>query len=198
MDTNYALTANFGFATPAEPVIITVAASDITNATAVLNGYIQDAGVPVSTAKGFEYSTTKGFDGGTVVTVAGRVEAGQYNTTISRLTPNTQYYFKAFVDYEGNRYYGEELAFTTVGIAPEDPVITTNAAANITETSATLNGNLSVLGHPLPTAIGFTYSTTDDFSVSTDVTANDAQISAGDFSANVSGLTANTTYYFKA
>lgn len=197
MDTNYTITANFVFATPADPVITTVAATNITNSTAVLNGNIEDIGVPAATAKGFEYSTVNEFvEGtGTVAITAGRMEVGQYRTTITQLAPNTQYYFRAFVDYEGTRKYGAEIGFSTNDIDPVVPVVITNATTDITETTATLNGNLSNIGYPAADAIGFSYSTSDDFANSIEVAVD---MKEGDFFANISNLTANTTYYTKA
>lgn len=200
MDANYIITANFEQVEPVEPVVKTLAATDIASSTATLNGNITNIGVPVSTAYGFEYSTESGFNSGTSITMTSKIAAGTYKTTAHSLASNTQYYFKAFVEYEGKRYYGEELSFTTTAPVNSDPVVTTTAATNITATTATLDGNISRLGYPLPTSTGFTYSASNDFANSAEIIVNDAttQIDLGDFLANISNLTPNTQYYFKA
>lgn len=85
------------------------------------------------------------------------------------------------------------------------PVVVTNAATSVAATSVTLNGNLTDTGFwnnsgssaaRTITARGFYYTTDPTFVTSTKVTASGT--STGTYSVNVTGLTANTTYYFKA
>ncbi|MCL2074359.1 MAG: DUF5689 domain-containing protein [Marinilabiliaceae bacterium] len=77
------------------------------------------------------------------------------------------------------------------------PVLTTLAATNVTNSSATLGGNISFVGNPEYTERGVCYSTSQN------PTTSDFKIivpgsGAGDFSASASGLSDNTTYYVRA
>ena len=79
-----------------------------------------------------------------------------------------------------------------------EPTLTTEAATDITETSATLNGVISIVSEncevPNNTEQGFVYST------EIQPTLEDIQINVNgtDISTNIEGLTSNTTYYVRA
>ncbi|OON70675.1 beta strand repeat-containing protein [Hymenobacter sp. CRA2] len=77
------------------------------------------------------------------------------------------------------------------------PTVTTDAAANITATGATLGGNVTADGGASVTERGVVYSTT-----STTPTTADTKLALGNglgsFSQAVTGLAANTTYYVRA
>lgn len=77
------------------------------------------------------------------------------------------------------------------------PSITTNSATNITETTATLNGNVTSDGGATITQRGFYWSSTDNTPDSDD---NPTAVSGttGSFSKSLTGLTPNTTYYYVA
>lgn len=101
--------------------------------------------------------------------------------------------------YSGTGYATYTVITPTVPIS--QPVVTTNPASDITSTSATLNGNLNDLGY-LPAEcpsckciVWFEYGPTTALGTST---TPQVRTSAGSFSANISTLTSNTTYYFKA
>ena len=74
------------------------------------------------------------------------------------------------------------------------PMVTTNAATSVASFSATLNGSLDP--HGLSTSVHFQYGTTTSYG---HTTAN--QIKNGNtyqnLAANISGLTASTTYHFR-
>ena len=79
------------------------------------------------------------------------------------------------------------------------PTITTQAVNSIGATTATGNGNVTNLGNPNPTAYGVCWSTTSGAETATGNHASNGSASAtGAFTASMTGLTANTTYYVKA
>jgi hypothetical protein len=82
-------------------------------------------------------------------------------------------------------------AFEFDGIPPAPPTVTTNAATNVGTTSATLNATVNPNG--LPTSFQFT----SDF---TSFAAQDAGSGTASvpFSINVTGLSPNTQYHFRA
>jgi len=77
------------------------------------------------------------------------------------------------------------------------PKLTTNAITTFTDTTATLGGNITGEGSPPYTERGVVYATTPNPTTAknkTPVTGSET----GDFSVNVSELTANTRYYVRA
>ncbi len=84
------------------------------------------------------------------------------------------------------------MTFTTSTIAPS---VTTSAATSITATSATLNGDLTSLGTATSGNVSFEWGTTTSYGSETSAQSLSA---IGTFNANLTGLTANTTYHFRA
>jgi gliding motility-associated-like protein len=81
---------------------------------------------------------------------------------------------------------------------PEQPKVTTTAAASVTATGATLAGTL-VYGYGLSTERGVVYSSTNSTPTVSDTKAANATVTTnGAYSASVSGLTPVTTYYARA
>ncbi|MER3465031.1 MAG: hypothetical protein C4329_12075, partial [Chitinophagaceae bacterium] len=78
------------------------------------------------------------------------------------------------------------------------PVVTTNSATGITTTGATLGGVISSTGCSTVTAYGIEYSTTSGFTNGSGTQVTSSNLSGTNFSVTVTGLTASTTYYYKA
>jgi len=73
--------------------------------------------------------------------------------------------------------------------------VVTNDATNIGATSATLNGELTDTGGFSPLQVSFQWGTTTAYG---NETSPQPKTAAGNFSAAISGLNANTTYHFRA
>lgn len=89
----------------------------------------------------------------------------------------------------------------TVTLAPvvTAPVVTTGTATAIIADGATCAGTVTSDGNGTISAYGITYSTTEGFDGATGTpVAGGAMDGAGDFTANLTGLTDNTTYYYRA
>jgi hypothetical protein len=78
--------------------------------------------------------------------------------------------------------------------ATQAPAVTTNAATNVASFSATLNG--SVHPHGLATTVYFQYGRTISYGSTTSSQTKTGNTSQN-VSANISGLSANTTYHFR-
>jgi len=76
-----------------------------------------------------------------------------------------------------------------------NPIVTTTAATAITTTSATLNGSINPNG--LSSTYHFDWGSTITYGNSTPVTSAGSGSTAINVSANISGLTAGTTYHFR-
>ena len=76
-----------------------------------------------------------------------------------------------------------------------NPTLTTSAVTNITETSATVNGVISIVSencdNPNNTEQGFVYATTIQ------PTTNNAQVNVNDITTTLENLEPNTTYYVR-
>jgi len=87
----------------------------------------------------------------------------------------------------------QQVGQSTSGTAP---TVTTASITNITETTATSGGNVTVQGSSSVSARGVCWSTTQNPTTSDAKTADGS--GTGSFTSNVTGLTANTPYYVRA
>src|SRR5436190_1730238 len=173
------------------PVVITNPATLIASFSATLNGTVDPHGL--TTTVYFQYGTTTGYGS----TTASQTKTGKTEQTasakISSLAANTTYHFRIVATNNAGTRYGSDRTFTTLGpMGP--PVVTTNTATLIASFSATINGSLDP--HGLTTTVYFQYGTTTGYGLTTAIqskTGNTYQ----NVAANISGLTANTTYHFR-
>ncbi|MDY4861994.1 MAG: T9SS type A sorting domain-containing protein [Candidatus Onthomorpha sp.] len=167
------------------PTVATLAATEVTYSAATLNGIVA-AGSEAITAQGFMYKATAAADWTTVAATGETMTA-----TINGLTAETAYEYKAFATTESGTIEGEVMSFTTT-IAPiVAPTVTTLEATEITHESATLNGTIAA-GSEEISAQGFMYKAA--------AAAEWTSVSAiGEtMTATISGLTAETSYEYKA
>ncbi len=202
--------ALLSFTTSGAPTATTVAASSITATSATLNG----SGNPNNgSATGwFRYSNTNpgscSDSFGTRAPSSSGVSLGSgssnvaYAYPISGLVPGATYYFCAIAGNSYGTAFGAIMSFTTPATAP---TVTTYYADKLTSTTGTLYGYGTPGGDA--TTAWFRYSTSspgtcnDTFGTrapTTGGTALGAGTGSVNFSQNITGLTANTTYYFCA
>jgi hypothetical protein len=93
-----------------EPTVVTNSASAITYNSATLNGAITNLGNQTIVNRGFEWKAS----GDTDYTTVDAANAGTvFSATLTDLTPNTEYTFRAFVTSVNTTNYGEVMTFTT-------------------------------------------------------------------------------------
>lgn len=171
---------------PIPPTVTTNDATNIQTTTATLNASYAQGSKPI-TARGFNYGTTSG---SYTEHISGTVNGTNFSANIIGLTAYTTYYYKAYVTTADGTVYGNEKSFTTSAIPP---TVTTNDATNVLATTATLNASFTQGSKPI-TAQKFRYGT----STGTYTFSCNGTVSGSTFSANITGLTANTTYYYQA
>lgn len=79
-----------------------------------------------------------------------------------------------------------------------NPQLSTQATTNITSTTATANGNITLQGNPAITQHGHCWSTTPGPTILDNKTNNGPVSSTGAFTSALSNLTPGTTYYVKS
>jgi hypothetical protein len=173
------------------PVVITNLASFIASFSARLNGSVDPHGL--STTVYFEYGATTGYG----LTTSPQTKTGDtyQNVTanINGLAANTTYHFRIVAMNSSGTRRGSDRMFTTLN-ATGAPVVITNPALNVASHSATLKGWVDP--HGLSTMVHFEYGTTTGYGLPTPMqtkTGNNYQ----NVSANIGGLTGNTTYHFR-
>lgn len=177
------------------PIMSNSTTTSITTTSAVLNGYYNDNGSPM-TKIFFQYGDSPSMDMQSTASLT-LSSYGNFSSSISGLTPNTTYYFQATgINAHGFGYSNNVGVFTTSAIAvPTAPVVSTNNATDITNTSATLSGYYNSNNSSAQTY--FEYGTSSSSLSSTTNSASHIA-SFGTFTDSISGLAPGTKYYYRA
>lgn len=140
------------------------------------------------------YSTSPLFNGSQSYSASG---AGQtnYSQSITGLTPNTTYYYRARIETDcGIVNEGSDKTFTTLSSATIPTVEWNQSPTSITSVSAYVGGNVVSNGGATVTDRGFVYRTSAGVTV-----ANGTKIQIGSgngtYSTTLTGLSPLTTYY---
>ena len=200
------------------PNAATDAATAVTTSSSTLNGVLNDLGSASSVQVSFEWGTTVSYGGTTPEQPMDFT--GPFSADLSGLDSGTSYHFRAKVVGDGT-VFGGDRTFTT-GTTP--PAVTTDDASAITSSSSTLNGYLADLGTASSVQVSFEWGldtsygnetpaqpltsagTASSVPVSSEPTgmgtASSVQVSAeltsaGPFTADLTGLSADTTYHFR-
>jgi len=176
------------------PTVVTIAANAITSSGATLNATIS-ANTSTTTVI-FQYSTDLSF--GSSVSVPGNVttQLATVSASITGLQPNTLYNFRAVATNSDGTTTGNTMSFTTTAVAP---AVTTNDPTGVGSSFATLNGTATAFN--ATTTVSFEYGTTLGGPYPNNAAGVPPSISGNTpttFSANLSGLTINTDYYYRA
>lgn len=171
--------------------VSTTAPSGITSAGASSGGNVtSDGGDPVS-LRGVCWSTSPNPTTHDSHTTDG-TGTGTFASSITGLTPGTPYHVRAYAINGVGTSYGTEQQFTT----DTTPTVTTDPAASINTTGATLNGNITATGGENADQRGFRYRKTGASTWTAWTQAG--SFGTGAFSHAVTGLTPGTQYDFQA
>ena len=181
--------------------VTTYSATNVSQTSATLNGYVDPGSSNNSATHWFRYGTTSGYLG--MTTNSSNQGSGTHNMVdyISNLSPNTTYYFQAIAQNSYGTVHGSVQQFTTSSSfwndnnAGQTSVMTT-VATNVQPASASINGLLLNTTNA-PTSVYFEYGT----SVGLGGTTTQKYLGLGTsipFSQFISGLAPNTIYYYRA
>ena len=175
-----------------------VTMSDVCDTTATsvtCSGNVSDDGGFAVTECGFCWSTSPNptLDNPNDQHVAVGSGTGEFSTTLTGLIPNTTYYVRAYArNSQGHGYAQDEKSFTTEGL----PIVATGVVSNVTVSSATCSGSVTDDGGFAVTERGICWSTSSNPTIRDNHDNNGTGI--GNFSLQISGLEASTTYYVRA
>ena len=200
------LLAGWGFETTQNPIAPTVTnstgASNVLDTTARLNGELTNNGNENPTVHIYWGDN----DGGTTAgnwdhdISLGTLPVGTFYSDISGLTASTAYYYRCYaINSAGGSWSGSSANFTTLA-PPVTPATVTNSigASNISNATATLNGELTNNGNENPTVHiywGLTDGGTTAGNWAHDI--NLGTLPVGTFYSDISGLTPSTSYYYR-
>lgn len=179
---------------PTLPTVSTSVAINITETGATTGGTVHADGGSTVTGRGVCYSTTANPSLANSYTTNGS-GLGAFVSILTGLDPNTRYYVRAWATNDVGTAYGEEITFITLSQISL-PLVTTDEATNITQTTATSGGNVTSDGGGTVSARGVCWSTSANPTTSGNHTTDGS--GTGVFSSNLTGLTANTLYHVRA
>lgn len=176
---------------PTPPTVVTGAASGVGPRSATLNLDLTGLGSASQVQVSFEWGQTAACGN----TTSGQTMSGtgSFSCPLINLSPATTYYFRARVD-GAVTVQGSTLSFTTSPAPIVAPVASTQRATGIAQDGATLNGTLTGMGSAASVEVLFEWGPTDSYG---HTTPSRTRTGTGSFSADLSGLTGNTTYHYR-
>ena len=118
------------------------------------------------------------------------------NKKIDGLSPDTQYYFRFYVELGGTMIYSDDENFSTSSLGK--PSLTTTEVTNIDTSSATTGGNIINNRGSSITARGVCWSNSENPTIEENEGKTDDGEGTGEFTSDLTGLTENTSYYLRA
>ena len=176
------------------PTVTTNNVTNVSQTSATCGGNVTSDGGASVTARGVCWSTSEN------PTVSGShttdgTGTGSFTSQITGLTQGKTYYVRAYATNSAGTNYGEQKTFTTESYSL--PTVTTDDVTNILEQSAWCGGNVTSDGGATVTERGICWSTTTNPTINHNhVSSDDSGL--GSFTAKMTELSANTTYYVKA
>ncbi len=177
----------------AKPTVTTN--SSVTNKTtssATAKGNVTSDGGAVITSRGIQYRPSWS---GTWTSKSTTGTTGAFSVSLTGLSASTTYYYRAYASNSKGTSYGAQYIFTTSAPPQTVPTVVTDSyATSITSSSATAKGNVTSDGGAVITGRGIQYRP----SWSGTWTSKSTTGTTGAFSVSLTGLSASTTYYYRA
>ena len=180
--------------TSTAPSVITVGSSELSATSAELSGEVTDHNGEIITERGFVWM--KG--SGTPTTSSSKLTTdgttGVFTATLTDVTPNQIYSYRAYAVNSKGTSYGETLQFN---IKVDLPTVTTNDVTAITDNSAMSGGVVVDDGGGEILAKGVVWSKSKNPTIKSMSKTNEG-IGTGSFTSTLSELVPGTTYYVRA
>jgi hypothetical protein len=193
IDTAYGGDSVFTTLSISVPTVLTGNLSNVEGYSAELSGAVTFDGRRPVTYKGICYGTSPNPVVGTKDTTFEGTGTGNFQSKLTGLQPNTTYYARAYATNSVGTAYGRDTSFLTA----THPDISLNQISNISYYSASCQGQVTFEGRMPVTSRGICYGTSPGPTI-----LNSTVIFKGSglgiFSANLTGLNQNTTYYVRS
>lgn len=182
------------------PTVTTGLASAVLAASATMAGSVKTVGTDNITQYGHVWSATNA----TPTTADSKTSLGalatakDYTSALTSLTAGTTYNVRSYATNSVGTAYGDVVTFKT--ISAELPTVTTYSASNILSTSAKIDGQIGKSGTTAVTQYGHVWSTTNQTPTIADskTTLTAAGTYPLNYTSDMTGLSANSTYYVRA
>ena len=176
------------------PTVTTASITDITQTTATGGGDVTDDGGATVTARGVCWSLNSNPTLADDFTSDGS-GTGLYTSSLTGLSPDTEYYVRAYATNSEGTAYGNELSFFTLQTI-NLPTVTTASITDITPTTATGGGDVTDDGGATVTARGVCWSLNTNPTLADDFTSDGS--GTGFFTSSLTGLSPDTEYFVRA
>lgn len=196
--------SELNFTTLALPTVTTTTpATSITVNSANAGGNVTAQGASAVTAKGVVWALASAADPTTTVNTGITTDGtgtGAFTSAITALQPATAYKYRAYATNTQGTAYGAVVNFTTLSIVAPTVTTTTFSAQNdATVATANLKGGVTNNGGAAIEQRGFIWNTSNaNLNVGEETTVDDADDTDAAFTTEISGLTANTQYFYRA
>ncbi|HTO15660.1 MAG TPA: FISUMP domain-containing protein, partial [Edaphocola sp.] len=177
------------------PSVKTTIVSEITSTQIISGGTITSNGGAKISSRGVCWSTNQTPTIEDSKTKDG-IGTGSYISKVTELIPETTYYIRAYATNSIGTSYGEQISFTTTKEISLPSIITIEAT-DVTESSATLGGEIKSDGNSPVTERGIVYSITEKPTLENNKVSAKMDDSKS-FTINLSDLKSNTKYYVRA
>ncbi len=181
------------------PSISGLQASEIHYNSANVSAYLSDVGSASVSAYGFCWgSAPQPTITDNMNTLGGTSSPKSFSSVITGLSPETQYYVRAYATNEIGTSYSNQIIINTLAL-PTMPVVHTLNAEDIAYNQATIYGSIDNLGDGYVTAHGFCYSKTNpNPDINNQISSLGSTANSGDFSGQITNLEQQSHYFVRA
>ena len=180
--------------TEQKPTVLTLAVTDVTTTSAIVNcNVVSDGGASV-TDRGVAYDTYPNPKATGTRCKAG-TGTGKYSCILTELEDNKKYYARAYAKNDIGIEYGEEVSFTTIKEL-RTPKVSTGNITDIIAVSAVVTGIITDDGGKTITECGIVYNTSESPTILNNKVT--AEYTIGNFQSELTGLQEQTTYFVRA
>lgn len=172
------------------PSVTTGSAGSITTSSAALSGTVNPNGTSTTTA--FDYGTTQSLGLSVAAQTLNGSSAQSISATISSLSCNQTYYYRAAATNSGGTTNGTILSFTTPACQTGLPIIGSTYVDNISMTGATLNTNVNPNGSD--TWVNFYYDNSTKSTPIVDIGSGNGSVA---IAQQITGLACGTQYSYR-
>ena len=180
--------ASFSYAVP--PLVTTLAATNISVATATINGSVTPNNL--ATNYHFEWGTSVSYGNNTSTLSAGSGNSAvAVNAALTGLISGTTYHCRVAATNNDGTSYGNDISFT-----PGAAIVTTTAASSVTSNSAISGGNVVSDGGLPVTVRGVCWALIPNPTISGNHTSDGT--GTGSYASTITGLLSVSLYHVRA